>query len=77
MSQVINVNEGDLSDSKSIASPEAAFNINKEANLFDLATDADQNQLQQKKNKKTRQINAAKYAKLSNKIFDYIHVAQY
>lgn len=43
LSQVINANEDDLSDSKSIAGSEADLNIDEGANLFDLATDADHN----------------------------------
>lgn len=41
--QVVNANEGDLSDLESIAGSEANLNFNKRADLFDLATNADQN----------------------------------
>lgn len=76
MSQVVNANEGDLSNSESIAGLEADLNIDKGADLFDLATDADQDRSQQKKEKKTSQTDATKRAKLLNEIFDYIHVVQ-
>lgn len=76
LSQVVNANEGDLSDSESITGSEADLNIDKGANLFNLATNADPDRLRQKKEKKTSQTNAAKRAKLPNEIFDYIHVAQ-
>lgn len=48
LSQVVNANEGDLSDSESIAGSEADLNFNEGADLFDLATDADQDRLRQK-----------------------------
>lgn len=43
MSQIININRNDLSDLESIAGSKTDLNINKEADLFDLATDIDQN----------------------------------
>ena len=75
MSQVVNANKGDLSDSESIVGSKADLNIDTGADLFNLATKADQDQLQQKK-KKTSQTDAAKRAKFLNKIFDYIYVVQ-
>lgn len=76
LSQVVNANEGDLSDSESIASSEADLDIDKGVDLFDLATDVDQDRSQRKKEKKTSQTDVAKCAKLPNKIFDYIHIAR-
>ena len=76
LSQVVNANEGDLSNSESIAGLEVDLDIDKGANLFDLATDANQDQLRQNKEKNTSQIDVAKWVKLLNEIFDYIHVAQ-
>lgn len=75
LSQVVNANEGDLSNSESIAGSKADFNFDGEVNLFDRAMDADQDRSREKKKKKTSQTDAAKRAKLSNEIFDYIHVA--
>lgn len=44
LSQVVNVNEGNLSNSESIGGLKVDFNIDKEVDLFDLAMDADQDQ---------------------------------
>lgn len=40
------------------------------------ATKADEQQIQKKKDKKANQSDAAKQAKLRDKIIDYIHIAQ-
>lgn len=74
----------DTSDAESVAESEAA---ESEAAEFDddqddliaafLATEADEQQIQKKKDKKANQSDAAKRAKLPDEIFDYIHVAQY
>lgn len=78
MSQVVNVNESDLSDLKSNAGSKVGLNFDKEGgDLFNLATDVGRDQIWQKKDKKTSQTDALKHAKLSNKIFDYIHIACY
>lgn len=71
----MNTNNSDLSDAESIASLEADLEFKEVGvELFDLATDVDQNQSQRKKEKKTNQIDATKHVKLPNEIFDYIHV---
>ena len=42
LSQVVNANESDLSNSESIAGSETDLDIDEGEDLFDLATDADQ-----------------------------------
>ena len=63
---------------ESIAESKGDFELDKEANLFSgmLASDADQNQRQRKKELKASKIYAAKRAKLLKEIFDYIYVAK-
>ena len=77
--QILNVGEEKLSDLESVAGLECDLELNKEVDLFSriLASDADQNRRQQKKELQTNLTNAAKQAKLPNEIFDYIHIAKY
>ena len=77
LSQVLNA-EDDLSDAESIAGSEADFEYDEEANLFSgiLASDADQDRRERKKELRTSQTNATKRSRLPNEIFDYIHVAR-
>ena len=67
-----------LSDLESGAESEGDFELDEKANPFSgiLASDADQNQRQRKKELKANETDAAKRAKLPNEIFDYIHVAR-
>ena len=78
LSQLINV-EDKLSDLEAVAKSEGDFELDEEADLFSgmLASDADQNQKQRKKELKANEIDDAKRAKPPNQIFDYIHVARY
>lgn len=77
LNQVVNTND-DLSELESIARSEADVNFAKGADFFlgALATDAEQDHFKKKKEKQASEIDAAKRAKLSNEIFDYIHVAR-
>lgn len=77
LSQVVNAKDK-LSDLESVAELEGNFELDKEADLFSrmLASDADQNQRQRKKELNANKTDAAKQAKLLKKIFDYIHVAR-
>lgn len=76
--QVFNTKDK-LSDVESMARLEANFEYKKKADLFCgiLASDANQDQKEQKKELQTFQTNATKQSKLPNKIFDYIYVARY
>lgn len=51
LSQVVNANKDDLRNLKSIIDFQADFNFNNKVDLFNLATNADQDQLRQKKKK--------------------------
>lgn len=78
LNQIMNANDSDLSNKKSITSSEADFNFEEVgAELFNLATDVVQDWLWQKKEKKTNQTDLTKHAKLSDKIFDYIYIVWY
>lgn len=76
--------EDTFSDSESTAGSEVSSEagsdaeFDEEADLFlgVLATEVDQDRKQKKKEPKASQTDASKYAKLSNEIFDYIHVAR-
>lgn len=77
LSQVLNA-EDELSESESVAESECDLELDADADLFSgmLASDADQNRRQQKKELQANQTDAAKRSKLPNEIFDYIHVAR-
>lgn len=51
LSQVMSANDSNLSDTESVASLKANRNFDKRVDLFVLATNTDQNRLQQKKEK--------------------------
>lgn len=73
---MVNANNN-LSKLKSIARSEADVNFDKRTDFFldALAIDAKQNCSKKEKIKQASPINAAKCAKLFNKIFDYIYVS--
>lgn len=77
LSQVLKA-EDESSESESVARSEGDFELDKEAVFFSgiLATDADQDRRQRKKELQANQTGAAKRSKLPNEIFDYIHVAR-
>lgn len=77
LSQVVNTKD-ELSDSESVAKSECDFELDEEADLFSgiLASNADQNRRQRKKEVKANQTDVEKRAKLPNEIFDYIYVAR-
>ena len=76
MGQVINTNKGVLSNLESIAGSKADLDIDEKTDLFDLDTNTDQDQLQEKKEKKISQTDATKCVKLPNEILDFIYIAQ-
>lgn len=77
LSQIVNA-EDSLSNLEFVAESERDFKLNEQADLFSrmLASDADQNQRQQKEEFKANKTDAVKRGKLLNEIFDYIHVAR-
>lgn len=73
---MVNAND-DLSKLESIVGLEADVDFDKGANFFlgILAINIKQDCSQKKKEKQANQTNVAKYTKLPNEIFDYIHIA--
>lgn len=74
----MNINNSDVSSTESIANLEANLNFEKSQNrhnLFDYRYWL--GLIIAKGGKKNSQINTIKYAKLSNKKYDYIHIVQY
>lgn len=59
---MLNIEEEELSDLKSVAGLECDFELDKKINLFSgiLASDADQNWRQQKRKQQTNLMDAAK-----------------
>lgn len=78
LSQMLNMEEEELSDLESVAGSECDLELDEEVDLFSriLASDADQNRRQQKKEQQTNLTDTAKRATLLNEIFDYIHIAR-
>lgn len=78
MSQITAINT-DTSDTESIAKSEVGnINNNADADLMAifLATKADKNKTNKKKDQKLKQTYATKGAKIIHEIFDYIHITQ-